>query len=455
MNPPPSPFIPPAPKIHRKDLPDWRMLLNMTRSSLSIWPESAFETLVNRRKILGRDTTLVNDLEGLRHVLTANAANYERPVAVRRVIRPLGGSALFAAEGAQWRRQRRLLASTFTPASVSLLLPHFHEAARHLLCSLEKTPRANLSRVFHDASLEAVLRALFSLPQSAARNRLHAMVRAYVEGPGRPNFLDILAPSESAFAFATRRRARFQKAWFAAIDQIVAERRGDGAKAEGRDMLDLLLSLAGGDADDALSDAEIREQCATMIFAASETTSRLMFWAAYLLTQDLEEQARLRAEIAAFPPERAAAIDDLQHWPRLRNVLLEALRLYPPVPHILRDAIAADEICGEKIAAGDPVWISAWVLHRHRKYWDQPTAFNPDRFAGKAAPWTQSPAYIPFGAGPRICIGFAFALAEAQIVLATLLSRYRIALPEARPVLPIGSVTIEPCFEPLFRLEPV
>jgi cytochrome P450 len=139
----------------------------------------------------------------------------------------------------------------------------------------------------------------------------------------------------------------------------------------------------------------------------------------------------------------------------LRNVLLEALRLYPPFAHIIREAIDADEVGGERIAAKTRVWFCAWVMHRHRKFWDRPIAFIPDRFAGKVAPWTQMRSYIPFGTGPRTCIGFSFALAEAQVVLATLLERYKISLPAAKPVLPIGRTTIEPSYEPIFQLEPI
>ncbi len=97
--------------------------------------------------------------------------------------------------------------------------------------------------------------------------------------------------------------------------------------------------------------------------------------------------------------------------------------------------------------------MSPWVMHRHRRFWDRPTTFLPGRFAGKTAPWTQTLAYIPFGFGPRICIGLSFALSEALIVMAQLLSRYRISLPDTRPVLPVGRVTIEPSYEPLFRLD--
>ncbi len=449
------PFIPPAPTVHPKNLPVWRLLWNLTRSSISVWPDYAFDALYIRNSVMGFKTIVVSDPAGVRHVMTANAANYRHPPAVTRFARPLGGSGLFLAEGADWRRQRRLLAPTFTPFSIGLLLPHFRDAGLHLLHSAERSPRANLSKAFQDTALEAVLRALFSMPESSDRETLSHMVREYADGPGRPNLFDVFSTSDASFAFANGKRARFQKRWSAAIDQIISQRKTSPTKAGNRDLLDLLLTLKDADSGEALSDAEIRDQCATMLVAGSETTARLMFWASYLLAMDTAEQVSVREEIAAFPPQRINGLDDLQNCPRLRSVLLEALRLYPPIPQIVRVANGPDDICGEKIGADTQVWICPWVMHRHRKFWDRPTAFLPDRFAGKTAPWTQTPAYVPFGAGPRICIGLSFALSEAQIVMAQLLSRYAISLPDARPVLPIGRVTIEPSYEPLFRLDAV
>jgi len=446
-------FVPPAPFVYRKDLPTWRLLWNVGRSTLAIWPDHAFETLTARNRVLGIETLLANDPEAVRRVMISNAANYRRPASVRRVARPLGGKGLFLAEGADWRRQRRLLASTFTPTSISLLLPHFQEAGRHLLHTVEKAREVNLSRAFQDTALETVLRALFSMRENRARERLNHLVRSYVEGAGRPNLFDGFAKTEDSFAFLNGGRKQFQDTWFAEIDAIVADRKARPDNGERRDLLDLLIEIQDVDTGETLSSTEIRDQCATMFFAGSETTARLMFWATYLLTQDTEEQAKVRAEVVAFPAERAGNLADLQNWPRLRNLLLEALRLYPPVPHIIREAIESDEFAGEKVAAGTQVWLSAWVMHRHRKFWDRPTAFVPDRFADKSTPWMLMAGYMPFGAGPRICIGLQFALSEAQIVLAMLLRRYRISLLGTKPVLPVGRVTIEPSYEPTFRLE--
>jgi cytochrome P450 len=449
------PIIPPTPKVHAKDLPTWRHLLTAQRNSIAIFPDYAFDVPCARRTLLGIDAVLINDPEGIRHVLATNAANYVRPTMMPRVLRPLLGQGIFLAEGAEWRRQRRMLSPAFTPHNVDLLLPHFTAAANDLLRRLEPSTTADLSAAFQVATLEAALRALFSMPDSIQRARLGAMVRGYVEGPGRPNLLDMLADDESAFAFATRGRRTFQKAWFAAVDEVVAQRRQSPPDGRHRDLLDLLLAARNVKTGEALFANEVRDQCATMIFGGFETTARLLFWASYLLTLDLPEQERLRAEVEAFSPERLSSLDDLANWPRLRMTLLETLRLYPPVPHLVREAVGDDEILGEPVKVSSQIWISPWVLHRHRKFWEHPTAFMPERFAGKPSPWTAIGAYLPFGAGPRTCIGATFAISEAHIVMATLLRRYRIIRDDLRPVRPVARVTIEPNFAPMFRLERV
>jgi cytochrome P450 len=190
-----------------------------------------------------------------------------------------------------------------------------------------------------------------------------------------------------------------------------------------------------------------------MLVAGHETTARLLFWSAYLLALDTAEQNRLRSEIAAYPPEQVTNLEGLHNWPRLNRTILEALRLYPSAPYMARGAIEDDCVSGECIRPGAHVWMSPWVMHRHRKFWKHPAAFMPDRFAGKSVPWTSMHAYMPFGAGPRICIGATLAMVEAQIILATLLSRFKIALHDTRPVIPVATITLAPSYEPRFSLE--
>ena len=449
-----APVIPPAPPVHPKDLPALRLLFGSIRNSLAIWPDYAFEVGFSRNSLFGIESVLVNDPAGVRHVMVTNATNYVRPVILPRLFRPLAGQGVFLAEGGEWRRQRRLLSPSFTPHHMNILLPHFVAAAEGLIHRLEGQSSANLLAAYQAAALDAVLRALFSLPDQTERARLGDLVYGYLAGPGAPNVLDAFASSETSFAFALRSRRAFQKRWAAAVDAIVAARRAAPPETDHRDLLDLLIAARDPETGESLAADEIRDQCATMIFAGYETTARLLFWTSYLLTLDHDAQAQLRAEVAAFPPERVTRLEDLGHWPRLRLVLLEALRLYPPAPILVREPIDDDVIMGEPVRRGIQVYVAPWVLHRHRKHWQQPTAFMPDRFAGQSSPWTSGGAYLPFGAGPRICIGAAFALAEAQIMLATLLQRYAITIADRRPVMPVGRLTILASHTPMFNLEP-
>ena len=204
-----------------------------------------------------------------------------------------------------------------------------------------------------------------------------------------------------------------------------------------------------------LDNAEIRDQCATMLVAGFETTSRLLFWAVYLLSLDQVEQARIRAEVTAHPPEGVNSLEELAAWPRLRQTLFEALRLYPPVAVLIREIKRPVTIAGNEMKPGVLAWISPWVMHRHRKFWDNPTAFMPDRFAGKPQAYLTEEAFLPFAAGPRICIGASFSIAEASVLLARLLAKYELSLESEAPVIPVSTVTTAPDHEPWFRLEPV
>jgi cytochrome P450 len=451
----PASVVPPAPPVHRKDLPPIKLLLGSIRNSLAIWPDYAFESAFNRNTLFGVESVLINDPGGVRYMMATNAANYVRPAMLPRILRPLAGASLFLAEGSEWRRQRRQLSPSFTPNHVNILLPHFIAAANDLAHQLEGQRSADLSDAYQRAALNAVLRALFSMPDREERDRIGDLVRQYFTGPGRPQIFDGFATSETSFAFALGGRRAFQKRWFSAVDAIVSARHSAPRDTSHRDLLDLLIAACDTETGEPFAASEVRDQCAGMIFAGYETTARLLFWASYLLTLDPGEQARLRAEVATFPPERVVTLADLGHWPRLRLVLLEALRLYPPVPLLVREPVEDDMIMGEPVRPGVQVYVAPWVLHRHRKHWQHPTAFMPDRFAGQPSPWTSGGAYLPFGVGPRICIGAVFALSEAQIVLATMLQRYTLAIESKRPVLPVGRLTVQPSYAPMFRLERV
>lgn len=453
MDAPNRPIIPPAPPVHAKDLNVWQLVRGMTSNIAGVWAERHFDELMTRGRVLGQDSLLLSDPADARAMLADRSGTFGRPAAFIRPIRPLGGAGVLLAEGDEWKRQRRMLAPLFSPVRVGELIPHFAAAADNLTRRLGA--RANLSAEFHRTALDAVMRALFSMEAEGDSRGMAAMVRDYISGPGRPTVFDGLARQEHDFVpWIGGARRRFQRRWFAAVDALVAERRAGGHAGQG-DLLDLLLSAHDPETGAGLDNAEIRDQAATMLVAGFETTSRLLFWATYLLALDPVEQTRIRAEIAAHPPEQVTSLEALGQWPRLRQTLFEALRLYPPVAVLVREIRAPVTIAGEDMKPGALAWVSPWVMHRHRRYWDRPTAFMPDRFAGKPQAYLTEEAFLPFASGPRVCIGASFSITEASVILARLLSRFEISLQSEAPVLPVSTVTTAPDHEPWFVMTPV
>jgi len=222
---------------------------------------------------------------------------------------------------------------------------------------------------------------------------------------------------------------------------VVAERRNRGDAPGPGDLLDGLLAARDADTGLPLPDHEVLAQVATFVAAGFETTARLLFWTAYLLALDAEEQERVRAELDGGDP-----VDDADpvRRPRLRAVLQETLRLYPTAPIITRRALKDDVVAGERVRAGDRVAISPWLVHRHEQLWADPAAFRPERFVEKPNAYLTDDAFLPFSKGPRVCIGAGFALAEAAVVLGALLRRYRVMPDDGPLAMPVAVVSIRP-----------
>jgi cytochrome P450 len=235
------------------------------------------------------------------------------------------------------------------------------------------------------------------------------------------------------------------------IADIIAARRANPRTSGDPDILDMILEARDPESGTPLSAKAIRDQVGTMLATGFETTACTIFWAAFLLARDRAELIAVREEIARHPPHSIASFEDFRHWPSLQRALNETLRLYPPIPVLLRVAVADDEIIGARIKPGDLVSVSPWVMHRHRRLWNAPEMFMPERFAQPERSYP--PAYIPFGVGPRTCIGAAFAVTEAMLVLGHLLHRFDVTLDDDRPMSAKSVVATMPSVEPLFCLQ--
>jgi unspecific monooxygenase len=248
-------------------------------------------------------------------------------------------------------------------------------------------------------------------------------------------------------------RRRVRRRWVALIRRIIAERRGMAAAEAPRDLFDLLSTARDPETSSPFSAENLVDQVATLITAGHETTGVALFWSLWLVAAApaVQEQLAAEGESLDLGPDNAAEI--LPSLVYTRAVVQEALRLYPPAFTIVRLAKHADDAGGIQVPAGAIVFIAPWALHRHRRLWSEPEAFDPARFL-PGAPVPDRFAYLPFGIGPRVCIGAQFALTEATLVLAAMIKAFRIERADDEPVMPVAIVTIQPDHHPLFRLKP-
>lgn len=447
-------LVPQVPEPPEHDLPTLRFIAAIRTNGTAGWSRRAYEELVARRSLLRRSNLMVSDPDGIRHVLVDNGANYLRTPGSVRILRPMLGDGLLISEGQTWRRQRRVLAPAFTPRAVEVLVPHIVSATDEAIARLVPTAEAGPVDLFdavQHLALEIAGRTMFSVDMRRHGARLRQMITGYQKSLGRPHLPDLMIPLRWPAPHDIP-RAFFRRRWVRFLDEVIADRESAGDGGASRDLLDLLAAARDPETGEGFTREQLRDQVATMIMAGHETTAVALLWAAYLLALAPEWQEAVAEEARAAGARLGLDPGWEETLPLTRAVVDETLRLYPPAHIIVRMAQAPDVVAGHDVAAGDVVAISPWILHRHRRLWADPSAFDPRRFLPGAPPIPKM-AYLPFGAGPRICIGAQFALAEATLALAKLVGAFRIRLEGTRPVLPAAVVTTQPDHAPGFRLE--
>jgi len=449
-------FVPPRPPVPAKPLSFFGFLRAIRVNALTMWPEAAYQQDVVRRSLLGGTNLLISAPAAIRHILLDNTDNYRRTPASIRILRPITGDGLLLSTGEAWRHQRRTIAPALAPRMLPLLTRHIVTAtdatvARlSALIALADQP-IDLLATMQTLALDIAGRSMFSLETRQYGAAMRAMLTEYIYY-ARPTLLDMLLPA-SIVTLRDLGRRRFQRRWMALIDSIMRARLAAPATETPRDLFDLLRAARDPDTGAAFSHEELRDQVATMILAGHETTAVALFWAMTLLAAAPDAQARIAGEAAGLDLSTEHATEAMEHLTFTRAVVSETLRLFPPAFVIVRQAITADRCDGIDIPRGAVVMIAPWVLHRHRRLWRDPDAFEPSRFLPDAPPPPRF-AYLPFGAGPRVCVGAQFALTEATLVLAALIRAFHIAREDTTPVLPVATVTTQPDHAPMFRLQP-
>ena len=231
------------------------------------------------------------------------------------------------------------------------------------------------------------------------------------------------------------------------------ERAGESHEPLGHDLLDLLRSGKDPKSGRRMNDVELRDNLLTFIVAGHETTALALSWSLYLLAHDSSVQDSIRSEAREVLGDRFATAEDAERLELTRRTVQEALRLYPPASLLARMALEPDEIGGREVRRGDTMFLPVYALHRNQLLWDDPNGFNPDRFAD---PKSVTPySFLPFGGGPRICIGMNFAMTEAVIMLSSLVSRFRFTVVAGRRPDPVLILTLRPEGGVWLNVEPV
>jgi cytochrome P450 len=442
-----KPFVPPYPARPEKPLGALSMILTLRRNPLEIWGKADFERPFSiGRTILGVRAA-AHDPAAVRWVFLDNAVNYRKDDLQLKVLNPGLGDGLLTAEGESWRLQRRSLAPLFSPRVVSEFAPAMQrvaEATVERLSHRRDGAVTDVGELTSRMTLEVLEQTLFSQGLGREASEFQRAVTSYFESFGRLDPLDLLAAPAFLPRFGRRRGRPALKFFNEAVDAIIARRKAllDRRGEAPRDLLTLLLATTDPETGLGLPDASIRANIVTFIMAGHETTANGLTWTLYLLSQSPGWRGRAEEEAErTYDPRRPASFE---HCDVLRAVFEEALRLYPPAAMLARQAIKDDEILGRRIPAGTVISISPYVLHRRRGLWDNPDAFDPSRFLGERRERIDRFAYIPFGAGPRVCIGMPFAIEEAIIILANLLRTFRFGLVAGHPVMPQQRVTLRP-----------
>ena len=439
-------FVPPYPAPHPTKLSLLRRFVGIFKSWIHVLSQQSYTMSMGEIHLPKLNYYIVNELALVKKILS-DAKTFPKHVFLQKMLRSLFGNSVFLSNGAEWEQQRVLIDPAFSQASLARVFPLMAAAVEDIIgrtgeCDLAKP--VHIDPLMTHVAADIIFRTLFSQALGDAeareihlafgRHQRHAQRASLLGAYGLPTFgLDAL----------TKRTARRIHALFAPIVRA----RFEAARSGQLPPADILQSLIEA-RDDATGASfgyeEVMEQVSIIFFAGHETSASAMTWALYLLAECPHLQAALREEARtafAGAPPRYEAVKNL---PLTRNVFREALRLYPPISFLLREVVCPLRMRDKDIAAGAMLVVSPWLIHRNPNNWEEPHAFDPDRFERPEARAACRDAYLPFGKGPRTCVGAGFAQQEAMLLLSAFVQAFELRpVPGDKPE-PANRLTLRP-----------
>ncbi len=412
----------------------------LKENPLSALPRSLLTETYQKSESMGAVVHRLSGPDEIAAVLRDDPEAWRKSPLILRTLRPVLGDAVFTAHGARWRSQRLRLQPAFMRKRIEAFAPMMDACARDLAGRLAASAPGvvDVEGALNDAAFQVIEHALFSEAREVERAQMRQALETLLGEIGVVRLVD-LAPFPEWVPRPMSRAARRARAVFRRCAQAQIRRRRERADP-GSDLMGLLLKSEG---EAALSDEDVRDTLITLIAAGHETTAIALTWALYLLANDATAQRRARAEARAAIAEAGEGALQPGALGFIRQVLEEAMRLYPPAPALGRRAVRDTEIAGRKVRRGERALLVFYCLHRHETLWDAPGRFDPDRFSPERRP--RDPfMHAPFGGGPRTCIGAHFALTEASLMLARALDAVSLSPVDGHEVEPLMQVTVRP-----------
>lgn len=434
------PFEPPPQPLGLRGLP------KLWRNYIETVPRAGYEQGATRVRAHLSDIVLACDPDLIHEILVEKADAFRRVLATRRSFgRAMGDMSLFLADGAEWRWQRRAVAPVFRHETLLSFVPTFAAMAARQIERWRTVPPnvptdagAAMTRTTFDIIVEAMLGGAANLDAEAYSR---AMMVSFETIPWHLLYAILSLPNWMPYPH--RRRAMEARDYLhREVSRIVETRRA--APAPQPDLLDLLLTARDPETERQMSDNEVVANLITFISAGHETTAVALTWTLWLLAKDQSAQQRVLEEVAAVAGDATIAAGHVEGLAFCRQVIQEGMRLFPPAPGIARQPKAAMELGGMQITAKTRIHIPVFALHRNVRLWDNPNAFDPDRFAPDQVKARSRYAFLPFGGGPRTCIGASFAMIEATVILATLIRAFRFRPVAGHKPKPVARLTLRP-----------
>lgn len=447
------PFRPPAPvpPDHRLRLP--RLLTTLARNPLECWSAEFFRTPISTVRLPFRKAFLVHEPSAIKRVLLDNAQNYRKDPLQRRILANGLADGLLSVEDKRWETQRRTLAPLFAKRSVNSFSAAMLRAAENLAARWRARGGGAVVNVAAEMTLitlKVLAQTIFSDGIGGDFEQFSLAMNEYFGVIGRIGALDLLGAPVWVPRPGQAGLRRTMSYFEGVIDEIIQARRQrlESRPEDGSDdILTLLLRALDPSTGRTMSLLEVRSNILTFLSAGHETTSNALAWSIFLLSQSAPWRDRVSKEAVR---ELRGPVEGLtERLVITRAVVEESLRLYPPIAALSRIAERADTLSGVDVNPGSLIVVAPYVLHRHLDLWQSPDIFDPARFLGPARNEIDRFAYLPFGTGPRTCIGASFALQEATLVLAVLMSRLELTLLPDVHVWPIQRVTLRPSELPM------